>query len=255
MPALIALTLAGAAFSATLFGLRWITSSPRFGLRAVEIAGNHARSDVEIERRLGLRRGQNLFGLELASLETRLERDPWIADAHLKRRLPNRLVVEVVEHRAAAVVDLGGLYLADEHGEVFKRASIARGETRGLPLITGIPRKAYQKEPEAAQARIRRGLEVARTWSDSDERPALGEVRLDSHRGITVYTYEQAVAVHLGRAEPGELAGRLQALDTAWSALSAEERRRVHFIHIGRGESPDRVTVALAAGDDHPWAK
>ncbi len=224
-------------------GYRWLTESDRFALRQLEIRGTTQLTDAQIRQRLGVADGDNIFSLRLSLLEHKLEEDPWIETAELRRRLPNNLIVEVRERRAATLVSLGGLYLADERGNVFKRADTARGEGRDLPVITGLTRDAYIRDPEAAAKRIRQALAIARDYSASGQRPKLGEIHLDARRGTTLVTYENAMVIRVGHAREGALAERLRYFDAAWASLSADERDAARMVYVDNTTRPERVTV------------
>ena len=243
-PALLLAAVGGAVGTAGWAGYRFATTSPRFAIETIEVEGATTLGPDGIRARIPVAPGDNVFRADLDAIEAALEREPWIADATVRRELPRTLVIEVVERRAAALVDLGGLYLADAEGHVFKRARFEDGEGGGLPVITGIGRDAYAADPAAAAARIRLGLATLAEWNDP-ERPAVGEIRVDVGHGTTLYTYEDAVAIRLGDAEGERLAGRLDTFDAAWAALSADERRRARAIHLDHDTRPDHVTVAF----------
>lgn len=243
----VAVVIAGGAF-----GYGWLTGSERFAVAEVEVRGAHALPVSEVERVVEPAYGQNVFRVSLPAIERRLRAEPWIADASVRRSLPDTLVVEVEERRAVAVVELGGLYLVDERGVAFKRADIARGETTGLLVVTGIERDDYRRSPAAAAARIRAALEAARAYREGG-RPELGEVRHDTHRGITLYTRRPVIAIRLGHVGAATLRRRLAAFDAAWAALPAAERQNASTFHLDRDGAPLRVTVGFNARGIHPW--
>src|SRR5262249_57160998 len=87
---------------------------------------------------------------------------PWVLAARLWRRLPGTVVAEVVEHRPAAQVQLGGLYLLDGDGDLFKRAGPE--DAVDLPLVTGLPRDAWLRDRGAAQLRLYGALRLLEAW-------------------------------------------------------------------------------------------
>jgi len=248
LPGAIAVAAVAAAAVAAWLGYDWLTDSPRFALAGVELRGARELEATDVERALRPAMGENLFRLPLDAIERRLRAEPWVADVSVSRRLPDQLLVEVDEHRPAAVVDLDGLYLADRAGRVFKRADLARGEAAGLPVVTGIDRDSYRRQPDEAQARIRDALAAAAAYAADPRRPPLGEVHDDDdHRGITLYTRRPVIALRLGRPDgPPELGRRLAVFDAAWAALSPAERSALSAIHLDRGGQPVRATVAFA---------
>jgi cell division protein FtsQ len=257
-PALLLAAVAGAVGTAAWAGYRFVTTSPRFAIETIEVSGATTLGPDGIRARIPVAIGDNLFRADLDAIELALEREPWIAEATVRRELPRTLVIDVRERTAAALVDLDGLYLADAEGHVFKRARLDAGEGAGLPVVTGIARADHAASPDAAAERIRLGLATLAAWNgspappergaegaESKERPAVGEVRVDRRHGTTLYTFDDAVAIRLGEATGDALAGRLDTFDAAWAALSAEERQRARAIHLDHDTRPDHVTVAF----------
>ena len=191
-------------------------------------------------------RSRNVFILSLKATEAKILSDPYIAEAEVRRRLPDGVAIHVVERQPAAlvVVNAAGSYLADATGRVFKRAALTAGEGAGLPVVTGLDRKLFGAEPELAAALVRRALEVATAWRAKD-RPPLGEVHVGK-AGLTLYALAGAspVAVALGR--PADTAAALSRFDAAWAALPAEERTQARTLHLDSRTRPDRATVTLA---------
>jgi cell division protein FtsQ len=255
LPAALTLLIIAAVIAGGAFGYRWLTASERFAVAEVEIRGAHAIAPADVQRAVSPAYGQNVFRISLASIERRLHAEPWVAAASIRRSLPDTLIVDLEERRAAAVAELGGLYLVDERGIAFKRADVARGEARGLLVVTGIERDEYRRSPVEAAARIRAALDAARVYAEG-ARPTLGEVRHDAHRGITLYTKKPVTALRLGHlAGAGALRRRLAAFDAAWAALSPAERAAASTFHLDRDGAPLRITVGFNARGTNPWPK
>ncbi|HEU5059980.1 MAG TPA: FtsQ-type POTRA domain-containing protein [Kofleriaceae bacterium] len=254
LPAALTALAIAAVVAGGVFGYRWLTGSERFAVAEVEVRGARALPAAEVQRVVAPAYGQNVFRVSLAAIERRLRAEPWIAAASVRRSLPDTLVVEVQERRAAAVAELGGLYLVDERGQAFKRADVGRGEAAGLLVVTGIDRDDYRRAPAEAAARIRASLEAARTYREGSGRPELGEVKHDALRGMTLFTRRPVVAIRVGHVPgPATLRRRLAAFDAAWAALAPGERAAASTFHLDRDGAPLRVTVGFNARGTHPW--
>jgi len=227
-------------------GIEWASHSPRFAVAQAEVQGTEHLPDQDIQRVLAPVLGTNLFVTDTKAVARKLRELPWLEDAEVKRRLPNRLVVSVKEHVPAALVSLGGLYLADASGHPFKRAAIDRGEGEGLVTFTGLSRDDYKAEPETVEAAIRGALEVERLYRAVDARPALGEIHIDPLRGFTLVLAKTGSRVHLGRDDNPILEQRLGRFDTAWAALSEAERDRAGSFFIDNETRQHSVTIAFA---------
>jgi cell division septal protein FtsQ len=241
VPAVAAVAVLGAVGCGVWAGHRWLTTSPRFAITAITVAGTHHVDPEDLRAQLPIRIGDNVFA-GLAGVARTARDNPWIAAAEVHRILPHTIAIEVREHTAAAVVELGELYLVDASGRPFKRAALETGEGDGLPIITGIGRAAYTADPEAAATTIQGAIAAFDGWNRA-ARPAIGEVHVDRHGAVTLHTYDQAIAIQLG-ALGAELGARMQTFDAAWAGLSDAERAHARAIHLDA--RPDHATVAFA---------
>ena len=197
-----------------------------------------------VEVRSGkVRTGDNVFATNLDGVVRELRENPWVADAEAHRILPHTIEVVIHERTAAAIADIGGLYLVEATGRPFKHAELASDGGAGLPIVTGLDRSAYLANPEATAALVRSALGALDTWRSDGARPPIGEVHLDPRGALTLHTYDQTTAIQLGAIDAG-LAKRMQTFDAAWNELSDAERTRARAIHLDT--RPDHVTVAFA---------
>jgi cell division protein FtsQ len=261
LPALVAVTVIAAAVALLGLGYRFVTSSPRFAIREIRFEGNTSRPAAELRAYLPVEDGANIFTTHTGKLEAALARHPWLKSARVRRELPSRLIVSVTERTAAALVDLGGLYLVDDAGVPFKR--LAGDEGAGLPVVTGLSRDEYLADPTGSSTTIRRALAALRAWDQPGTsglpRPAIGEVHLGPRHALVLHTADAALSIRLGvealpSAEPDAtdapsghgLAERLAVFDQTWAALSPKERRAARVLHLDNATRADHVTVALA---------
>lgn len=241
VPAAAILAAAAAATGGLWAGYHWVTGSPRFAITAITVSGTHHVDPSAVRAALPIHEGGNVF-VGLAATSQAALISPWIASVDVHRILPHTIAIEVHEHAAAAVVELGELYLVDASGHPFKRAALETGEGDGLPIITGLDRATYGADPDAIATTVREAIAAFDGWRLAG-RPALGEVHLDAHGRVTLHTYEPAIAIQLGALGP-ELAGRMHTFDAAWAGLSEAERARTRAIHLDA--RPDHVIVAFA---------
>ena len=170
---LIALAAALLAVAAALTGVivawhtlmpLWFGENPRMTIRQVKISsggywnsnGYWNNRDAELLRRLGIRRGMTLFGVDPGALRGKLERIPCVESARVYRVLPDTLRMELVERTPRAVLfDRASPLVADENGMVIeRRESLVANGRWDLPLISGVSLKYQpgQKDPRLAPA-------------------------------------------------------------------------------------------------------
>ncbi len=109
----------------------WLATAPAFNLELDPRLDNLERVSGDwVRGRLAPLQGRNLPLLSLESAADRLE-NPWIVEATLVKRLPDRLIVEVVEREATAVFVAGNRgWLIDRDGRaiVSCRGDVGRCE-------------------------------------------------------------------------------------------------------------------------------
>ncbi len=226
----------------TVGGRHYFSHSPHFALRALHFSGMQNATDEKLSTRAQLRLGGNLFAIDLRQLERRLGDEPWVKNARAHVELPSTIAVEIEERRAACLVALGSLYLADEDGFLFKRASSS--ETSGLVVVTGLSRSLYESDETATRAEVKSALKALRMFSVVTSRPIVGEVNLDRTLGVTLFTAEHGVGIRLGRIDE-TLPERIDRFDTVWASLQTHGERP-RMLYLDNRTRPDRVAVKLA---------
>jgi cell division protein FtsQ len=249
-------TLAAAALSAALgLGLwqawRWATISPAFTVREIHFTGLVHAGEGELLRKSGLSPGENLFRADLPRAARAIESHPWVAAVRISRQLPGTLLVDVQEHRPAALVQLASLYVLDDEGRVFKRAAPEDG--LDLPLITGLSRESWQSRRPELQLRLLAALHLLDTWRGAGFAvSALSEVRLDDEGAFTLFAVDpsagdgrgasQVQEIRLGAAD---LPLKLRRLAQVRAALSRRGERATR-IDLDNPARPDQAAATLA---------
>ena len=237
-------TLAAAGLSAALSfaawqAWRWASGSQDFALREIRFSGlAHAQKD-ELLARSGLHLGENIFRADLARAARAMQSHPWVASARLTRQLPGTVLAAVVEHRPAALVQLGALYLLDDEGKLFKRAAPEDG--LDLPLITGLARSSWQGQ----NLRLFGALHLLDTWQAAGFAvAALSEVRLDDDGGTTLFAHDgdQVQEIRLGA---DDVSRKLRRLAQIRAAL-ARRGERASRIDLDNPARPAEAAATLA---------
>ena len=189
--------VAGAALLA--IALLWAVRQPAFGIRTVRIDGDVARNSAATLRahvRAGLT--GNFFTLDLAAAQRAIEEAPWVRRAVIYRLWPNRLAVQLEEHRAAALWGNDDDLLVNSHGEVFT-ANLGDVEDDDLPTLQGPDGSA-----PAMLALLRRLSPVL-----SGAKMRITTLSL-SGRGTWAMQLDAGASVELGRGSEAELVQRTE---------------------------------------------
>jgi cell division protein FtsQ len=154
--------------------------------------------------------------------------------------LPGYVRIEVEERTAAAIVSAGGLYLCAQDGTLFKR--VQQGDPTDLPIITGIARAEFERDPDAARENVRDALALLADLASSSlgGRVRVEEVHRDATGDLSV-VLASGVYVWLGRGPYRAKMARLSAI------LAELERQRIDpaEIHLESDRHPERATVRV----------
>lgn len=209
------LLLAGVVLGAML--LAWALQQPVFALRAIRIEGDVNRNSVASLRATAAPqlRG-NFVTLDLQDARSAFEAAPWVRRAVVHRVWPMRLVVQLEEHRAAALWgdDTEADTLVNSHGEVFE-ASLADLDDEALPRLSG---------PEGSAAAM---LAMARRLAPVLAELKAGDLRLLqlSPRGSWRVAMDKGATLELGRGTEEEVLQRTQRfVQTMPRVLAAYQR-------------------------------
>ncbi len=119
-------------------GGRLLFTAPALQVSHIVISGNVRLSRGEVLTLLDGLRGRNMVTVQLESWRARLLKSPWVADAALRRLLPDTVTVAVSERKPMGIGRIGGeLYLVDQHGVVIDEYGPNYGEL-DLPIIDGL---------------------------------------------------------------------------------------------------------------------
>lgn len=237
----LAVALSAGASAGAWQAYRWAMSAPLFAITEIRFAGLEHATEAELLRRSGLALGENLFHADLARASKAIEAHPWVASARLERRLPSRVVASVVEHRAVALVQLGGLYLLDDQGQLFKRKAADDGVD--LPVITGLAREELGK-PETS-LRLAVGLQLLDAWK-AEGYPAATLVELRLEGGAATLFARLDGAVEEIRLGSGDFPLKLHKLSQVRAAL-ARRGERAARIDLDNQSRPEWVSAQLTS--------
>lgn len=108
----------------------------RFAIRSVEISGAPHTPAATMSRVAAAYRGRNLFRLDIAAVQQDFLTLPWVERIRIEKKLPDTLVIHVIEKVPAAlvVIDSTPQYV-DSKGRVFADLSPATGNAE-LPLVS-----------------------------------------------------------------------------------------------------------------------
>jgi cell division protein FtsQ len=123
-----------------IFAYDFITQSPCFNIRKIDISGTTRVSRQEILKLAGLDSPENIFRLNIFLAAKHIATHPWVQSAVLKRHLPDRVSISVTEEKPLAVVRVENIadILINTQGKPFKEYNPRKDKIGNLPVISGI---------------------------------------------------------------------------------------------------------------------
>jgi cell division protein FtsQ len=192
---------------------RWVAQRPWFDFKRVELRGEVRHvTRAAVRSALAGRLSGNYFTLSLDEARRAFETVPWVAAASVRRVWPDRLVVELTEHRALGVWDDGRL--VSDAGRLFT-ANPAEAEVYG-------PLADFSGPAALAPEAVRRYAAFNAQLAPLGQKIAALEV---SERASWSLATDAALELQLGRDEPpGRVEQRLRELVAAYPLLTAQAK-------------------------------
>ncbi len=236
------IVVVGIAVGVTWGAYRYTTTSPRFAVKDVQVNGLVRTSHDTILQMSGVALGDNLFRLNLDHIEARLLKNPWIRDAHVARKLPSTLRVDLEEREATAIAVMAEhLFLVTHLGEAFKEA--ASDDPSDLPSITGVTVEDSPRDPALEKQRLSTALEVLHHYSQvrlSRIYPAQ-EVHLTPGGEVVLMVGPKGMALYLGF---GPWPKKLSLAERVFAKLQAQ-RSTPSLVFLDNRAHPERVVVRV----------
>ncbi len=221
-----ALLVLGSLGAGLIFGYRFVTTTPALGLTEITISGNMRLAYGQVLEIAGLRLGQNSLGVNVSQVEAALSRNPWVEFVTVRRELPDKLFITMVERQPSFWLRQdGALYFADAKGAPITQ--LAPGDSASLPLLEISPELADQKRIlEAMVARM----------NQQDLPFALGQmawVKFTDSGQVELYLDALRIRV---RADISDWETQFSRIETVWRDLKL------------RGESGQVAAIEASGG-------
>ncbi|MBC7792110.1 MAG: FtsQ-type POTRA domain-containing protein, partial [Clostridia bacterium] len=200
-------------------GWELLAKSGALSVKKIEVTGCVRSLEPDVLAYAGVKLGDAMMALDLDDIAMSLRRHPWVAQATVKRRMPDKVTIEVVEHEPAMIAALGSdassalrvdsvrgrsergtkalePYIANVYGELVKRLS--SDDHLELPVVSGLTRELAARDPDKVHERVREARALV-DFIQREGRPLgrIDEIRFDDALGWSVVTHS-AMTVHLG---------------------------------------------------------
>ncbi|MEP6740282.1 MAG: cell division protein FtsQ/DivIB [Caldimonas sp.] len=203
--------------------LVWLARQPFFAIRSITVDGDVGRNSVStIRANAAPRLAGNFLTLDLGAVRRAFESVPWVRRAVVRRVWPNRLRVQLEEHRPVALwgTEAGSEKLVNSFGEVFE-ANLGDVEDDTLPTLQG---------PDGSSPHV-----LAMLGQFDTVFAPLG-ARVDtlqlSSRGSWQATLTSGAVVEVGRGSDEEVVARSVRFVQTLPQVSARYQRPLEFADL-----------------------
>ncbi len=192
--AVILVVVVFAITAAMIQGYHYIVSCSFFHIKQTVVRGCQELTEKDVLALAAVKPSQSLLAINPDAVIKRISSNPWIKDVYVGRELPNRLVIEIRERTAVALVRKeNGFHMLDPDGISFKK--LQNGDETDLPVLTG-----YYTEAKTDTQLLIKSLELLKYLSTLKDFPAINRVsEIHSHEvfGLSLYT-DDGLCLQLG---------------------------------------------------------
>jgi len=218
-----------------IFAFNFTINAPCFRIRETVVRGCREVTEKEVLLLSAVKSSQGLLALNEEAVMRRIKANPWIKSVSIGRELPDRLVLQIQERSAAAVIRQdANLYLMDEEGVIFKK--LGKNDEVDLPVLTGLYNQGKLNEPLLKSAKgLLSELSKSKSFPTLDN---VSEIQGNEVSGLSVFT-DNGMLLVLGFDRYGAKLHRLPPI------LEDLERRQLKggVLHIDL-RNPLKVTVS-----------
>jgi cell division septal protein FtsQ len=181
-------------------GYSFLTTSDRFALSGVEIAGCDEQRKEEALRQADIEVGCNIWSIDVSQVAERIRRLGWVRQVTVEKTLPNHVRILIAERRAVAIMEMinGELMGLDQEGMPLP---LLERERESLPMLEGLDISAVRlgtRVGEQCHSELLDLLEeMAATTPEMNHRFPL--VSLDSGGNVALRDLTWVKEVRLGR--------------------------------------------------------
>jgi cell division septal protein FtsQ len=187
-----------------------------FQVRELEVRGCRKIPEKIVFTLAGIEGMPNLFTVPLKEISKRVEAHPWVEQVNVRKVFPGKIMIQVEERKPIAILQLEEPYYIDSQGVIFSR--VGDRDEYNFPCLTGLTRKTFDKDPNAAKHLIMKALEFLKATHE-EKVPSLdgvSEIHMEKTFGIECFTQNEGVEVRMGWNHFEE---KLKRLSLIWSDL------------------------------------
>ena len=216
-----------------IFAYNFAISSSYFQIKETVVRGCKELTEKEVLSIAAIRPSQSLLAINTDTIARRIEANPWVKKVIIGKEFPNRLIIEIQERTAVALVKSdGGFSLLDLDGVTFKK--LESTDEADIPVLN----ISYAEGGDSAL--FTKSLELLNYLSTAKEFPTIKNIaEINGHDifGLSLFT-DSGLCIRVGF---DSYENKFKRLNTVMADL---ERRnmKLGFLLIDLND-PAKITV------------
>ncbi|MFA6618921.1 MAG: FtsQ-type POTRA domain-containing protein [Candidatus Neomarinimicrobiota bacterium] len=203
-----------------------------FTVENIEVSGQFELSDREIERISGIKRGANIFDLNLVQGIENLMQEPYINKVYIYREFPNKVKINVIERHPIVLIELAKDYAIDAFATMLPSPKSYPSEN--LPIIRGVdPSLAFELGKLCEQQDILNAIVLLNYVSTSNKKilEYCSNMRWSEKNGWTIRKSLQYPEIHLGK---NNLIQKINILEAFINKMEDENKdiKKIKYINL-----------------------
>ncbi len=178
------------------------------------VEGNRTVASEEILSAAAIHNSEKLYDADLFGIAQRVEQNHFLKSVSVRREVPGRITISVVERIPIAAVTLNELMYVDSEGYVLP--SVLSENIFDIPVLTGtLPRNELVPGRKVSSALLKEAISVLTQAERIDEQlyRKISEVHIDGTNDLVFFTAEAGVPVIIGHDDIGI---KLVKFDSFW---------------------------------------
>ncbi len=234
-----------------------LLTAPFLQIKEININGIKRVSKDEILELAEIGLGDNIIAVDIAEIKKRIKKHPWVDTVKVNRKMPDKLLIEIKERTAVALINLDNLYLIDSSGSIFKRVSIE--DDVDLPVITTDVAKEDVEDDEKASSLIIEAIDLIGLLNTREKfgLDMVSEIKIDTVYGLTLYAMDSGTRIEIGS---NNLQEKLLMFDRVFQEFGSSFLR-IESVDLNYGKKvvvrlrDAKDGIKIKKGGDDKWGK
>ncbi len=180
-------------------GYGFITTSDYFAIDNIKINNLSILTEKDILKQTGIKKGDNIFSVNISKAIRSLIAHTWIEQAEIKRKPPRNIIITVKEENPMAIAVIGKKYILNDKGKIIKEKK--NTDTMRLPIILGLDFSdinAKLKEEKFLLESITEILTDKNKCEKLISQNSIAKIYVDKKIGLTILGIPKVKKIKLG---------------------------------------------------------